>query len=346
MACFEAVSMNHGGPLVQILQTKKELEKLGVNVGLFDPWKPFSQSDYDLVHLFSANIGTFHLARNLHLAGIPFVTSPIFFTQHAARTIRTAIAGNSFLNKFRPGIYSDYNITRNICGWSKKVLPNTHEEAELVVHGLGVDEKKISVVPNGVESRFQSGNPSLFIKKYGVKDFILSVGHIGPARKNVLGLIRALKSIDRPAVIVGKISKNSAGEQCVREAAQNKNILLIDGLLNDSKLLASAYAACDVFALPSLYETPGIAALEAGLAGAKIVITPHGGTKEYFNDMAEYVEPNSVDSIRNGILAALKKPKDDRLQKHIKANYLWKHVAQKTLEVYKSVLEDVKKQKH
>ncbi len=339
MTCFEAVGMNHGGPLVQILQTKKELEKLGVNVALFDPWEPFSKSDCDLVHLFSANIGTFHFARNLHLAGIPFIVSPIFFTQHSSRTIRAAIAVNSFLNKFRAGIYSDYNITRHICNWSKAVLPNTHEEAELVVHGLGIDEKKISVVPNGVESRFQSGNPSLFIKKYGVKDFILNVGHIGPARKNVLGLIRALKSIDHSAVIIGKISKSRDGEECVREAAKNKNILLIDGLLNDSKLLASAYAACDVFALPSLYETPGIAALEAGLAGAKIVITPHGGTKEYFKDMAEYVEPNSIDSIRNGILTALKRPKDKRLQQHIKSNYLWKHVAQKTLEVYKSVLE-------
>jgi len=43
-------------------------------------------------------------------------------------------------------------------------------------------------------------------------------------------------------------------------------------------MLASAYAACDVFVLPSMFETPGIAALEAGLAGAKIVITKYGGT--------------------------------------------------------------------
>lgn len=338
MACFEAVSMNHGGPHVQILQTKKELEKLGVHVELFDQWKPFSKSNCDLVHLFSANIGTFHFARNLHIAGIPFVVSPIFFTQHSSRTIRAAIAGNNVLNKFRPGIYSDYNFTRQICMWSNAVLPNTQEETGLIIHGLGIDESKVTVVPNGVEPRFASTTPSLFKKKYGVKNFILNVGHIGPPRKNVLGLIRALKAIDHPAVIIGKISKNHDGEECVREAAGNKNIILIEGLANNSKLLASAYAACDVFVLPSLFETPGIAALEAGLAGAKIVITPYGGTKEYFKDMVEYVEPHSVDSIRNGIFAALKKPKDDKLQKHIKANFLWKHVAQKTLEAYTSVL--------
>ena len=124
------------------------------------------------------------------------------------------------------------------------------------------------------------------------------MGHIGPARKNVLGLIRALRTIDHPAVIIGKII-GKEGEQCLKEAAENKNILIIPGLENESEMLASAYAACDVFALPSLFETPGIAALEAALAGSKIVITPHGGTREYFGTMAHYVDPHSVDSIRN-----------------------------------------------
>ena len=77
-------------------------------------------------------------------------------------------------------------------------------------------------------------------------------------------------------------------------------------------LLASAYAACDVFVLPSQFETPGIAALEAGLAGAKIVITPVGGTKRsYFGNNAIYVEPTSTENIAEGILAALKNKKDN-----------------------------------
>ena len=106
-------------------------------------------------------------------------------------------------------------------------------------------------------------------------------------------------------------------------------------------MLASAYAACDVFALPSLFETPGIAALEAGLAGAKIVITPHGGTKEYFGEMATYVEPLEVRSIRDGIREALEAKKDLRLRDHIAGHFLWKHVAEKTREVY----DDLKNEK-
>ena len=35
-------------------------------------------------------------------------------------------------------------------------------------------------------------------------------------------------------------------------------------------LLALAYSACSVFALPSTLETPGLAALEAAAAGAPL----------------------------------------------------------------------------
>ena len=38
---------------------------------------------------------------------------------------------------------------------------------------------------------------------------------------------------------------------------------------HDDPLLASAYAAARVFALPSWFETPGLAALEAALAGRR-----------------------------------------------------------------------------
>ena len=87
-----------------------------------------------------------------------------------------------------------------------------------------------------------------------------------------------------------------------------------------------------------MYETPGIAALEAGLAEAKVVITPYGGTKDYFKDMAEYVNPYSVDSIQAGIEKALNKPKDDKLKKHIGQNLLWDKIAYESVRVYQEVL--------
>ena len=339
LVSYQSVSLLNGGPRVQVVQTKRELEHLGVIVELFDPWKPYDRKKNDLYHIFAANLGTFHLASVLNNFSIPFVASSIFFTQHPPAYIRGILGLSRALKKIKSGVWTNYDYTQQICSWSKAVLPNTHDEAALLRDGMGISEKKISVVPNGVERRFEFGDPSLFKKKYGVDKFILNVGHIGPARKNVLHLINALKKIDHPAVIIGKVSDTPEGRQCVEEARRSKNIIIIEGLENDSEMLASAYAACDVFALPSLFETPGIAALEAALAGAKIVITPYGGTKEYFGSMAAYSEPTSVESIKRSIVDSLNAPKTSALKEHVKKEFLWSVVAEKTLAVYKSVLQ-------
>lgn len=338
-ATYQSLSLLHGGPRVQILQTKAELEKLGVEVALFQPWDHFSAASTDCVHLFSANLGTFHLASVLKNFSIPFITSSIFFTQHSPLYIRSMLALSKNLKRFKSGVWTNYDYTQQICEWSKAVLPNTVDEGHLIEHGMSIPGKKITVIPNGVEPRFEFGDPSLFKKKYGLENFILNVGHIGPARKNVLQLIRALKTIDHPAVIIGKVSDTPEGKQCLEEARGSKNILIIEGLANDSEMLASAYAASGLFALPSLFETPGIAALEAALAGARIVITPYGGTKDYFGSMATYVEPNSVTSIRNGIVRELNRPKTSELRDHIRREFLWSKVAEKTLAVYRNVLK-------
>ncbi|HXF99703.1 MAG TPA: glycosyltransferase [Bacteroidota bacterium] len=338
-ASYQAVSILHGGPNTQLHNTMRYLSEYGIEARLFDPWSRFSRTDCDVFHLFAANIGTFHLAREIHTLGVPMVVSPITYSSHSHLFVRAALRLTRLAQKLGPGIWSDYALTADICSWASKVLPNSHAEAELVARGLAVPRSKITVVPNGVDERFAHGDPSLFKKRYGVEHFILNVGHIGHRRKNVLALIKALAQIDHPAVIIGRIIAGPYGEACVREARKHKHILLIDGLKNDDELLASAYAAADVFVLPSLFETPGIAALEAALAGAKIVITPHGGTKEYFGEMAIYVDPRSVSDIRDGILAALKAPKDGHLREHVRTEYLWQRVAERTAKVYREVLE-------
>ncbi|HHZ80642.1 MAG TPA: glycosyltransferase [Candidatus Marinimicrobia bacterium] len=164
------------------------------------------------------------------------------------------------------------------------------------------------------------------------------MGHIGVERKNTLSLIRALETIDHPAVIIGKVTDTEEGQACLAETKKNRNLTIIKGLDHDSDLLASAYAAAKVFALPARYETPGIAALEAALAGANIVITPHGGTQDYFREMAIYVDPYSVNDIRAGLERALNAPPDDKLKKHVQSNFLWQRVTEMTANVYQSVL--------
>jgi glycosyltransferase involved in cell wall biosynthesis len=336
-ATYQSVNLLKGGPRTQILQTKKELEKVGVKVSLFESWQEFDPKSIDIFHLFSANIGTYHLAREVHKLDIPMVVTPIFYTRRSGSTVRMVIRFNNILAKVLRGTWTDYGMIAEICSWAKAVLPNTSSEAELFRGGFGVPESKMVIVPNGVEERFYHADPALFKKTYGIENFILNVGHIGPGRKNVLGLIRALAAIDRPAVIIGRIEDNEYSRQCLLEAKKNPRIRVIESLPNDSDLLASAYAACDVFVLPSQFETPGIAALEAALAGAKIVITRHGGTHDYFGDNALYVDPASIADIRQKILTALKKPQTSALRERVRKEFLWERVGEKVLKVYRRI---------
>ncbi len=338
-ATYEGVPIAKGGPYIKIKECKKELEKLGHEVELFNMWSSVDKlKDFDIIHLVGSNFSIYGFARNLFYNNIRFLVEPVFFSSHSPSYLSRVNSIDKFTRKLFPGLWFDYGFIRDICNWSGLVTPNTTEEQSLISNGFKIPANKFRIIPNGVSERFLNADPDLFYKKYGIKDFILNVGHIGPKRKNILALVKALDKINHPAVIIGKILETGESEEVKKLIQRNKNILLIEELENDSEILASAYASCDTFVLPSLFETPGIAALEAALSGAKIVVTPYGGTKDYFRDMAEYVEPNSLESIQHGIEKSLNAAKSNSLQNFIKENFLWQKVAQRSLEIYMNLL--------
>ncbi len=339
-AGYQTLMLNRGGPTYKIIHLRKNLEKIGIDVRLFDMWdKNLKIGENDLVHIFNASISTFDLAMNLKSFGAKFVVNPIFFSNHSAKILKIYQTLEKPFHKIFKRTYSDYSLTREICEASAMVLPNTKEEGELLDLGLGINKDKIKIIHNGVEERFLDSDPELFTKKYGIKDFILYVGHLGPVRKNGKNIIKALQKIDHPSVIIADILHNEEGNWCRKEIEKTEKILLIEWLDHDDPLLESAYAACKTFILPTRYETPGRAALEAGLAGANIVITPFGGTREYFLELADYVNPHSVESIKEGIEHSLLKERRSDLKNHILQNFTWEKIAEQTKQMYLEIMK-------
>ena len=165
---------------------------------------------------------------------------------------------------------------------------------------------------------------------------MLFVGRVEP-RKNVLGLIRAVARMGVPLVVIGAPppGHESYAEECRR--AGLGFVRWLGAMDHDDPVLASAYAAARVFALPSWFETPGLAALEAALAGCAVVITPYGCTREYFGDRVEYARPDRVSEIRTAVLRGWTLGPDLRLADHVGARFLWSDVARRTAEVYDQV---------
>lgn len=331
-----------GGMEVQMLKTKEELEKLAVNVQFFNMQSDRIE-DYDILHLFNpANF--VNEAYSFIVAAkereVKTVVSPVFWLSHryqGMQSFKRRILYHKFMFPLTRKILK-VRLIEKILRMADMILPNSQTEMEHLVRLFGLDRSKMMIVPNAADLKFKYGDPALFKEKYGLEDFILFVGRIED-RKNVLGLIRGFKKakLSVSLVLIGRRISTQYFEKCLREA--NKRVIFLGPLKHDDPLLLSAYKACKVFVLPSFYETPGLAALEAALAGANIVVTKEGSAYEYFGKHAWYVNPYSVDSIATALKEAYNTPKNSKLSKIVENKFTWRKTAEKTLQAYMKVLE-------
>src|SRR5262249_44245695 len=119
--------------------------------------------------------------------------------------------------------------------------------------------------------------------------------------------------------------------------AEGGSVRWLPALGHDDPLLSSAYAAARVVALPSWFETPGLAALEGALAGAAVVVTPHGCAREDFGGLVEYARPDRPAGVARALVRAWRAGPDPRLAPHVAARFLWSEVARQTAGVYDQV---------
>ena len=272
-----------GGGEIQLLKSIDALEKLGIEVIKFDPWTT-KLTNADVVHHFSVQGGSMHFCGYTHTQGIPLVISPIIWL------------GDN------PEIYPVGEIA-HLLQISDIICPNSNAEAQQLGSYFNIPEDKFVITHNGIDEIFtQKVDGQLFRDTYTINTpFVLCVANIEP-RKNQLNLIKAIKELNKKLILIGNIRDNDYYDQCM--AIANDHVEYVGYIDHHDPLLRSAYDACDVFALPSTLETPGLAALEAAASNAIIVITEIGATKEYFTDNAFYVSPESHQSIKEGLLKA------------------------------------------
>jgi len=339
-----------GGAETQIYATMNKINSLnaGYKIYLFDPWSD-KIGDSDIVHLFNSRafpIESLKIATLAKERGVKLVFSPIFYhaeginigANRKTKLVEKLSGNMRKLLLLRPFTALDpYNNLGQAFAKADLLLPNTETEKKQLEYFFRLSKEKCFKVPNGVDPIYANGNPDLFRQKHGLDQYILFVGRLEP-QKNVHRLIQAYKLGDNSCklVIVGSEANKEYASKCRKEA--NDGVLFLPPISHDSDLLKSAYLGAKVFALPSFYETPGLAALEAGLAGANIVITRNGGTVEYFDRYASYVNPLNVVDIAEALTAECNKPRNLALRDRIASNYTWDNVAKQTLKAYDYIL--------
>ena len=307
-----------GGGEVQLLEYKKYISDSDIDIDFFNQWQS-KIKQYDLVHFFSCMPGSEYFLHYVKNLGVPVFISPNLWVTEETK------------NNYPFGqIQSHLNM-------ADRVVCNSESECNLLSKVFEVPMEKFICVYNGVEELFfESVDPKIFRDYYQIlSPFILNVANIEP-RKNQLNLVRAIKKFPGyKLVIMGGIRDQAYADKVISEGGSQ--LIIIERQEHGSEMQRSAYAACDLFALPSTLETPGLAALEAGACGAPILITQEGCTQEYFGHFAVYVDPNSLASIEGGIRSAFSKSSPE-LRDLIKERFTWKKVLQPLIQDYKNKL--------
>jgi glycosyltransferase involved in cell wall biosynthesis len=341
----------YGGAETQLLKTMAKINEISeeFRVDLFQQWNDLIR-EYDIVHIFNPRafpIESLRIARFSKLEGVKVVVTPVFYhhsgiekgIQNSLSLSLVERVSEDFRKLLRRKYFSMLDPYANIADLLREcdlILPNTKEEMLQLTSFFDVRQEKFSHVPNGIDIDFKNGMPPLFEQEYGVKDFVLFVGRIEP-HKNVLRLIKGFvrSGLDTHLVVLGKPTHSYYCELC--KESSNERVMFLPPLPHDSDMLRSAYKSAKVIALPSYYETPGLAALEGGLSGANVVITKNGGTREYFGDYARYVDPTSVESIMEALVGAFNAPRSNGLSQYIEKNFTWRIVAEGTIKAYERI---------
>ncbi len=203
--------------------------------------------------------------------------------------------------------------------------------------------KKTHVVYHGVDTK-------KFRKRRAKQSKKIRILFVGALRKYkgltyFIDAISLLKQENVCAVIVGNGNQEEHLKQYVRDKDLS-NLITFKEFMPEEDLLKE-YASCDVFVLPSpsLEESFGLVALEAGAMGKPVIVTKGAGVSEVFlkEKIGIVVKPYSGKALAKAI-SSLSNPSYRQavglgLEKTISSRYSWKNVADATIKKYELFLK-------
>ncbi|HAA43149.1 MAG TPA: glycosyltransferase family 1 protein [Ruminiclostridium sp.] len=259
------------------------------------------------------------------------------------------------------GIHDDTQRYINSVEWwmayeSWRIIVNSEYMKEEVKHVFQVPEDKIDIIPNGVDlDKFDGYEKDMDFRRKYARDnekIIFFVGRL-VNEKGVHVLIDSVPKVlqyynDAKFVIAGK------GPQLEHLKAKANYMgvshkVYFTGYVSDEEL-SKIYKCADVAVFPSLYEPFGIVALEGMVANVPVVVSDTGGlsgiVEHGVDGMKSYT--GNANSLADSILEILHKPdkaekmKENALKK-VHSIYNWKVITDKTIEVYKNIINESKK---
>lgn len=333
-------SLGFGGGHVQALMYKKYIREIGVGINFVD----FSdgEDNFEILHILGMQAGNCLNGMNAKRIGKKIVLSSIFYTE--ANVLLYGLVNRIMSTSFFSFFQNRFFLMQKLIDSADYILPNSTAEAMQLKKIFKIDKSKIKVVYNGVEPElFHGVDRNLFTEKFRVDSgFVLSVANIN-RRKNTLNLIKAFieSNLNTKLVLIGNFNYEADASYCAevkRMIEKNSDkILLINNLHYGDKMLLSAYLNARVHVLASTLETPGLANLEAALAGCNLVVGDCAPVREYFGDRVLYCGHENIADIKEKIILAYHNGLNNDLSEFIVKKYSWQNIAREVVNTYRSL---------
>lgn len=265
---------------IQIKRFKYNL-RLGnffrLSLGLiFYVWR----SDFELIHIHNTHDG--HL---LPLLWTKFIhRKKIVLTGHNPYVVDAQKRGG-LLNNF----VKFYDFVFRISGWLLDgYVALLKSEAKFVKSSLKINERKVVVIPNGIQQDFyeDGADADQFYTDWEIdrEKWRLVVGTASRLNfvKGVQNLKQAVKRLpDVLFVFAG--GDDGYFEQLKSIYRNSPNVLFTERYLPTNEI-KNFYAGLDLFLLPSIYEPFGMTVVESLAVGTPVLATNKGGTTEILKE--------------------------------------------------------------
>jgi len=187
-----------------------------------------------------------------------------------------------------------------------------------LLHWVGIDQARVKVLPNTVESQFQPGpKPGYLLERHaaGGKKVLMTVSRLSSLERYkghdrvIRTLPRVLKQRpDTIYLIVGDGDDRPRLESLAVECGVTKNVLFTGSVPPEE--LPAYFRLADVFVMPSVAEGFGIVFLEAMATGIRVISGSQDGSRDALCDgaLGTLVDPENGEELASAIITALDDP--------------------------------------
>jgi glycosyltransferase involved in cell wall biosynthesis len=229
------------------------------------------------------------------------------------------------------GLYSA-NIVNSASTWAEYArYPARYRRSMILIeHGLDAPQPQ----ENRAATRRRFGLPH-------AQPLLLNVGRV-TEQKNQDVLIRALACLPQAhLVIAGAGAKDDAFHELAVTLGIESRLHMLGAL--QAQDVADLYAAADLFVFPSIWETFGLAAAEAAMAGMPMVVADLPVLREVLNagggEPVTFVAPHNVEGWISAIGSALAVPPAPQTRVNFARAIARKYSRARMIESYVSLFE-------